>query len=211
MVAWGGKARDCEWLFRVTEVDHYGVLSIPQGLDFFLNPCFVIKRYSSCRLNNVHTGPTGYGLEMTWCHMKDCDGLPDAHSSLAGGTAQTDVVLHPDFLPFIDKSISISVCSRLLMLAGLVTEGVGRVLYTDSFYTSISLMEFCFARYGFVVVCTYSLTSNVSRAAPDFPFHKLSNSALRLANRGWTRRATRNLASITLSQRKLLFGTTRSK
>jgi hypothetical protein len=107
MVAWGGKACDCEWLFRVTEVDHRGELSMPQGLDFFLDPCFVISHYSSCKLNNVHTGLTGYGLEMTWCHINGCDRLPDAHSSLADCRAQTDVVLHQEFLPFIDKSFSI--------------------------------------------------------------------------------------------------------
>jgi hypothetical protein len=80
---------------------------MPQGLDFFLDPCSVISHNRACRLNNTHTGLKGYGLEMTWCHINNCKELSNAHSSLVDCKAQTDVVLHQDFVPFIDKHSSI--------------------------------------------------------------------------------------------------------
>ena len=45
MVAWGGKACDCEWLFRVTELRAWncnGSLRMPTGLDYFMDPGKVI-------------------------------------------------------------------------------------------------------------------------------------------------------------------------
>jgi len=113
MVAWGGKACDCEWLFRVTEVLYRGALSMPNGLDFFLDPGFVISNYTSCRLNNKHTGLNGYGLEMTWCYVMQQNQLPDAHSSLADCKAQTDIVLDRRFIPYIDKYNSIVPMSQV--------------------------------------------------------------------------------------------------
>ena len=103
MVAWGGKACDCEWLFRVTEVWHPETLHMPAGLDYFLDPGRVIENYKSCRLHNQHTGLEGYGLEMTWCYIKGETELQHAHSSLVDCKAQTDVVLDERFLPFIDR------------------------------------------------------------------------------------------------------------
>ena len=54
---------------RVTEAQNHAAthFSVPQGLDFFLDPCFVITRNKACRLNKTHTGLTvkGYSLEMT--------------------------------------------------------------------------------------------------------------------------------------------------
>ena len=202
---------------------------MPQGLDFFLDPCFVISRNKACRLNNAHTGLKGYGLEMTWCHINNCKELSNAHSSLVDCKAQTDVVLHQEFVAFIDKHSSIvplnevwstkrnkflflfsstqarstpcqaktgptlvSVTSYWKWQACLIN-GVGRVLYTDNFYTSMKLMEHCYSRYGYLMVGTHALTTKLSRTARDFPFHKPSNAALRLVERGWTRRATQQL------------------
>jgi len=51
-------------------------------------------------------------------------------------------------------------------------------------------MKHVFAVYGFLLVGTYVLSSKLSRTAQDFPFHKLSNAALHLVDRGWVRRAT---------------------
>ena len=107
MVAWGGKGCDCEWLFRVAEVWHPDTLHMPAGLDYFLDPGDVIKNYTTCRLNNKHTGLEGYGLEMTWCYIKGETQLQNAHSSLVDCKAQTDVVLDERFLPFIDRYKSI--------------------------------------------------------------------------------------------------------
>ena len=90
---------------------------------------------------------------------------------------------------------AIGVVDRLLRMADLLTKGVGRTLYTDNWYTSIALMEHCYKVYGFFLVGTYVLTKKLSRSGADFPFHKLSNPALKLVARGWARRATKRFGS----------------
>ena len=107
MVAWGGKACDCEWLFKITEEWFHGSLVMPRWLDFFLDPSIVMKHYTSCRMNNKHTGLQGYGLELTWCHIMKKTELEGAHSSLVDCIAQTDILVHPEFLSFVDKPKSI--------------------------------------------------------------------------------------------------------
>ena len=35
LVAWGGQACDCEWLFRITEESHAGILKMPRWCPYF--------------------------------------------------------------------------------------------------------------------------------------------------------------------------------
>ena len=85
---------------------------------------------------------------------------------------------------------SCGVVDTLLALAGLLHLGVGRILYTDNWYMTIDLMQHVYFCYGFLLIGTYVLTQKVSRTAADFPFHRLSNGALKLVPRGWRRHAT---------------------
>ena len=76
-------------------------------------------------------------------------------------------------------------------MAGL--QGVGRILYCDNWYTTMDLVKHMWIVYGFFVVGTYVLSKKKSRAGKDFPFAKLSNQAMKLITRGWTRRATQEI------------------
>ena len=63
LVAWGGKSCDIKWIFRVVEETHKGKLFMPVGLKYFMDPCQVIKHYTSCKLNDQHRPETvGNGL-----------------------------------------------------------------------------------------------------------------------------------------------------
>ena len=112
MVAWSGKACDCEWVFRVTELKRWthtpsGAaipgMRMPRGLDYFIDPGNVIKEYPSCKLNNKWTELVGYGLAQTWCYVKQLELLEGEHDSLADAKAQKDVFLDARFKPFVDK------------------------------------------------------------------------------------------------------------
>ena len=84
---------------------------------------------------------------------------------------------------------------RLLESAGLLIRSVGRILFTDNYYTSIALMKHIYEKFGMLIVGTINLTAKKSRAAEDYPFHRLSGGAQRRISRGWSRRATRQLQS----------------
>ena len=87
------------------------------------------------------------------------------------------------------------VISRLLSCAGVVRAS-GRILYTDNFYTSAEVMHYIFVTFGMLLVGTYALTKKKSRTASDYPFHKLSNSALNRVQRGWKRVAFQRVYTI---------------
>jgi hypothetical protein len=84
---------------------------------------------------------------------------------------------------------------RLLESAGLLIRSVGRILFTDNYYTSIALMKHIYEKFGMLIVGTINLTAKKSQAAEDYPFHRLSGGAQRPISRGWSRRATRQLQS----------------
>ena len=65
---------------------------------------------------------------------------------------------------------------------------IGRVLFTDNFYTSLAVMTL-YTQYKMLVVGTMCLTKKKSRCQNDYPFHQMSNSALKKLNRGWMRTA----------------------
>ncbi len=82
--------------------------------------------------------------------------------------------------------------SRLLHGAG-ATGASGRVLHTDNFHTSLTVMKHMFMSFSTLLVGTYALTKKKSRTAADFPFAKLSNGALNKAKLGWTRVSRRQV------------------
>ena len=79
---------------------------MPRWLDFSMDPKMVIEHYESCKLNNRFTHLKGYGLGLTWSFIKEKTELVGAHSSLVDAKAQMDVVLHPHFQPFVDRTKS---------------------------------------------------------------------------------------------------------
>lgn len=88
------------------------------------------------------------------------------------------------------------VISRLLFSTGVTSAtSSGRILYTDNFYTSQEVMKYIFFKYGMLLVGTYALTKKKLRTSVDYPFHKLSNSALRRIPPGWKRMAFQKVES----------------
>ena len=80
-----------------------------------------------------------------------------------------------------------SIILRLLEMSGI--GHIGRVLFTDNFYTSLAVMTALYTQYKMLVVGTMCLTKKKSRCQNDYPFHQMSNSALKKLNRGWMRTA----------------------
>ena len=88
-----------------------------------------------------------------------------------------DIDVHQDWTP-------VGVVDKLLEMAGLLSEGAGRILFTDNWYTSLALMNHLYFKWGFLLIGTYVLSKKLARTASDFPFHQLSNGALKYVQRG---------------------------
>lgn len=80
-----------------------------------------------------------------------------------------------------------AVVLRLIAAAGL--EGVGRIVYTDNWYTTMDLAIALKEKLGYWFCGTYTLSKKVSRQDKDVPFHLLSTGALASVDRGWFREA----------------------
>jgi hypothetical protein len=64
-------------------------------------------------------------------------------------------------------------------------EAQGRTLYTDNYYTSMSLVKHLYNKYRWTCVGTIVPTEKNERASHDLLFHKLSNGARNMIERGW--------------------------
>ena len=105
ILAWGGKACDVEWMFRITEETHLGILKMPDNVPYFCDPRHVINHYKGCKLRME--GMLGLGCAEMWCHIKNNDRLPGAHSSIVDARAQQDIVSDDRFMKFLDKPESV--------------------------------------------------------------------------------------------------------
>ena len=89
----------------------------------------------------------------------------------------------------VDGSV-VGIVDRLFEGSNFESTHHGRVLYTDNYYTSLTLMKYIWIKYKMFLVGTVRLSKKKSRVVTDFPFHKLQNGALSRLKRGWFRRAT---------------------
>ncbi len=102
IAAWGGQSCDCEWLFRITEDTHHGVLFMPRWCPYFMDPKKVVSHYASCKLNSKHSGVIGHGCDEMWCHVTRCG----AHLATVDAKAQCTIVADDRFRPCTDKPVA---------------------------------------------------------------------------------------------------------
>ena len=112
LVAWNGETCDLKWIYKLTQA-HGSTLDIPDKLWYFLDPLRIINYYKSCKLNRKHSKLDSYSLESVWQFISNKP-LDGAHDSLVDVKAQTDVLTHESFLPFIDRAYSIRPIELLL-------------------------------------------------------------------------------------------------
>ena len=60
-------------------------------------------------------------------------------------------------------------CDCLVQAAGLAVT-IGRVLYTDNYYTLVKLAKHMFIKYGWTIMGTIVSTDKKSREDKDIPF-----------------------------------------
>ncbi len=106
LVAWNGEACDLKWLWRLTQAPN-ARYSLPENIKFFIDPYRVIEKYKSCGFNKTKSKIEAYELGVVWKYANNGTNLSGAHDSLVDVKAQTDILVHGSFVPFIDRSSSI--------------------------------------------------------------------------------------------------------
>jgi hypothetical protein len=106
LVAWNGEACDLKWLWKLTQAPN-SMYSLPPNIKYFIDPYHVILQYKSCVLNKMKSKLKVYELGVIWKYANNGTNLNGAHDSLVDVRAQTAILVHYSFVPFIDCSSSI--------------------------------------------------------------------------------------------------------
>ena len=80
---------------------------MPDVMKFFLNPLRVINKYKQCKFNPTKSKLDSLDLGAVWKYIKVGENLNGAHDILADVMAQTDILVHESFTPYINRGLSI--------------------------------------------------------------------------------------------------------
>ena len=107
VVAWNGATCDLKWIWKLTQAPG-SRYNMPVKLKYFMDPYRVIEAYSSCPINKKRSKLDSYELGCVWKYLDSKhNNLNGAHDSLVDAKAQTDIIVHQQFVPFINRSKSI--------------------------------------------------------------------------------------------------------
>ena len=112
LVAWNGLSCDVKWMFKLTSPSGKWKLKMPEGVQFFCDPCSAIKHYKSCKLNGTKTG-RNHALGTIYEFITG-NQLLDAHNSLIDAKAQLLVFHHQYFRKFLDTGKTIQLMENAL-------------------------------------------------------------------------------------------------
>jgi len=101
------------WIYKVTQAPNT-ILSRTDEIQYFLDPLKVIFQYRSCKLNKSKSFIESYSLGVVWKYIKGRP-LEGARNSLVDANLPTDIVLHKDFINYIDKLNSVRTIDSIIM------------------------------------------------------------------------------------------------
>lgn len=111
MVAWNGENCDLKWLWKICQSSN-SPCQIPDKLQYFIDPWQVIKHYSSCKIHPSKSKLESLSLGSVYKFLFG-DDLEGAHDSLVDCGAQTQIIMHEDFAPFINRKASIQPITQI--------------------------------------------------------------------------------------------------
>ena len=112
IVAYNGAGCDMKWLWRLTQAPNSTEL-MPERLAFYMDPLKIMKKWKSCRLHKKHSKLDCFSLGNVWSYINDGRYLPDLHDSLVDAKAQVDLLLSAPFVPFIDRTDTLTTVDNI--------------------------------------------------------------------------------------------------
>ena len=104
LCAYNGQACDLQCIFRLTKTTEYN-LKLPERVDHFLDPLYVISHYKTCGLNTTKSKQENTRLATVYQFVTGVP-LANAHDALADSKAQLEIVMSTESKPFLDKTKS---------------------------------------------------------------------------------------------------------
>ena len=80
---------------------------MPDIIKLFLYPLRVIKKYKRCKRNPTKSKLDSLDIGAVWKYVKGGENPNGTHDSLVDSMAQTDVLVHESFTPYVDRGFSI--------------------------------------------------------------------------------------------------------
>ena len=116
LVAWNGENCDLKWLWRITQAPR-SPCSMPDKLQFFMDPYKVITNYKSCKINPLKSKLESLSCGSVFHYLYPEEPLDGLHDSLVDCKVQSDIIVHSDFVPFINRISSIQTIDNIFKTA----------------------------------------------------------------------------------------------
>ena len=112
IVAYNGVSCDMKWLWRLTQAPN-STQTMPEQLAFYMDPLKIIKKWKSCPLHKNKSKLECLSLGSVWTHINNGRRLTGLHDSLVDAKAQVDVLFSKQFVPFIDRTDTITTVDKI--------------------------------------------------------------------------------------------------
>jgi hypothetical protein len=112
LVAWNGENCDLKWLWKICQSPN-SPCSFPEKLQFFMDPWKVIKHYTSCAVHPSKSKIDCLSLGSVYTFLLGGEEIEGAHDSLADCQAQSIILMHKSFIPFINRKASIAPITQI--------------------------------------------------------------------------------------------------
>ena len=121
IVAYSGAGSDMKWIWRLTQAP-YAPHEMPPRLDYYMDPYKMINKWKSCpwNLKSKHQQKLDFNrqlkslsLSAVWSYINSRESLEGAHDSLVNARAQTDLIIHKAFIPFLDRTESLAPIEKI--------------------------------------------------------------------------------------------------
>ena len=104
-VAYNGATCDLKWLWKVTQAPLLA-LDLPSKIKYFVDPYRVIKKYTGGGLHPSKSKIESLELGVVWSYISKRN-FNGQHNSLEDIRAQTDIIIHDQFVRYIDTSFAV--------------------------------------------------------------------------------------------------------
>ena len=112
LVAWNGERCDLKWLWKICQAPN-SPCEMPEKLQYFMDPYKVISSYKSCSIHPDKSGLESLSCGSVFHFLYPDEPLENLHNSLVDCKIQSDIVIHPYFVKFMNRKASIQLITKI--------------------------------------------------------------------------------------------------
>ena len=101
-----------KWMWRLTQAPN-SPCSMPDQLQHCMDPCIMLMKWKSCPIHKTKSKFESHSHRAVWAFIHNGKSLEGAHDSLVNARAQSDLLLHPWFVPHINRTNSFAPIDKI--------------------------------------------------------------------------------------------------